>query len=411
MWVTVTPPINSIDAEIQIPGSKSISNRLLIIRAFCEEKFEIENLSTSDDTRILNELINSDSKNQNTGAGGTTFRFLLALRALQGKEITLSGSKEFNTRPISPLVNALRELGASITYLEKDGFAPVKVNASKMNGGKILIDANVSSQFVSALMMISPYLDGGLEILLTGNPVSVSYIFMTASLMKEFSVDVQLENNSIQIKQGNYLARKYSCTPDWTSASYWYGLISCTNESKIKLINLSTDKFQGDSILEVWMQQFSVHSHHVNSDIVISNNNTIAIPPNEIDFTNNPDLSLALAVVAAVKGISIYFTGLSTLKIKETDRLFALKIELEKTGVHVLIDDNSLRLSGKADAIKIEKSTFNTYEDHRMAMALSILVTANAKVKIANPNVVSKSYPNYFDQLKNIGFGISYEGS
>ena len=255
-WVTVTAPTKSINVEIQIPGSKSISNRLLIIRQLCESKFKIENISTSDDTKFLESLLESTSEIQNCGAGGTTFRFLLALRALQGKEIILLGSKEFNLRPISPLVDALNELGASVEYLENNGFAPVKVHASKMHGGKIKVDSKVSSQFISALMLIAPYLEGGLEITLADQPVSFSFIEMTASIMSEFSIDVHIENKTIRILQGIYKSKDYECSPDWTSASYWYGIIACIQNSQINLVNLSKDKIQGDVILKKWMKLF-----------------------------------------------------------------------------------------------------------------------------------------------------------
>ncbi len=408
-WVTVTAPTKPILAEIQIPGSKSISNRLLIIQQLCESKFKIENLSISDDTKFLESLLESDFEIQNCGAGGTTFRFLLALRALQGKTVILSGSKEFKLRPISPLVDALNELGASIDYLKNNGFAPIRLNASKIHGGKIKIDSNISSQFVSALMLIAPYLKGGLEISFSENPVSFSYIEMTASIMKEFSVDVEFENNKINIPQGEYISKDYSCSPDWTSASYWYGIIACSIDSQINLVNLAKDKFQGDVILKIWMTLFGVKSVKDGDDILISNVNSEINTTINIDFTNNPDLSLALTVVAAVKGIPVHFTGLSTLKVKETDRLLALKMELEKTGVNILVDENSLKLFGIVDNEKISNTTFNTYEDHRIAMALSILATTLSPVKMENPDVVSKSYPNYFEELKNIGFEILYE--
>jgi len=408
-WVTVTAPTKPIHVAIKIPGSKSISNRLLIIHQLCESKFNIENLSTSDDTKFLESLLDSSSEIQNCGAGGTTFRFLLALRALQGKEVILTGSKEFNLRPIGPLVDALNELGGSIAYLEKHGFAPVKINASQLHGGRLNIASNVSSQFISALMLITPYLNGGLEINFTENPVSFSYIEMTASIMKEFSVDVKFEKNKINIPQGDYKPKDYDCPPDWTSASYWYGIIACSNDSQINLVNLAKDKFQGDVILNKLMTLFGVNSVEKGNDILLSNKNALTSTPIQFDCTNNPDLSLALTVVAAIKGIPVHFTGLSTLKVKETDRLLALKMELEKTGVNILIDENSLKLFGQVNNDKISIATFNTYEDHRMAMALSILATTNSTVKIENPNVVNKSYPNYFDELKSIGFGILYD--
>jgi 3-phosphoshikimate 1-carboxyvinyltransferase len=392
-----------IEGVVEISSSKSISNRVLIIQELCDEKFEIFNLSLADDTQLLEELISSKSIDLNCGAGGTTFRFLLALSVLKKKEVVLSGTPRLNERPIAPLLKSLTELGARFTYLNKPGFPPLKIIPSEIYGGIVEVDASVSSQFVSALMLIAPKINRGLQIKLQGNLISSSYVRMTAGIMKHFGVNPVFVKQQINITESNYKPVDITIPSDWSNAAYWYAMVACSKKSIIRIKNLANKKWQEDVILIEWMKDFGVNTTIEGSDLILENNNVITNEDFEIDLTDHPDLAQPICFMAAIKGIGITLSGLSTLRGKETDRLRALKTELEKTGVTVYINEDSISLKGKVNVSRINQTVFETYDDHRMAMSISILVATSATVTMNNPDVVSKSYPDFFKQLNAIG--------
>lgn len=392
-----------LDGIIEISSSKSISNRVLIIQDLCEEKFEIKNLSPSDDTQLLKELLNSKGDDLYCGAGGTTFRFLLALSVLKKREVVLRGTTRLNERPIAPLLKSLGELGARFTYLNKPGFPPLKVIPSEIYGGMVEVDASVSSQFVSALMLIAPKVKRGLQIKLQGNLISSSYVRMTAGIMKHFGVNPLFIKQQINIPESDYKATDITIPSDWSNAAYWYALVACTKKSSIRVKNHANKKWQEDVILIEWMKDFGVNTTIDGSDLILERSNVTINEDYEIDLTDHPDLAQPICFMAAVKGIGITLSGLSTLRGKETDRLRALKTELEKTGVVVYINDDSISINGKLNISKINNAIFETYDDHRMAMSISILAVTGATITINNPDVVSKSYPDFFKQLNAIG--------
>ena len=403
--IQILPATKLASATIHLPGSKSIANRILIMRELTDAPIRISNLPDSDDVRLLNNILKNAADIEDCGAGGTTFRFLLALRAFQGKKVLLTGSEQLMQRPVVPLVKALRELGAVLRFTGVKGFPPISILAAEMKGGYISIDSDVSSQFISALMLIAPFLPGGLEIKLKGKPVSISYIMMTASLMKKFGAEVQMKGELITISEGNYNEQDFSIPPDWSAASYFYGMAACYPGCNLKLHNLTEDGLQGDAILVELMKSFGVETKFTTNGATIRSEG-VSADYFTFDFSNCPDLAQTIAVVAAVKGIAASLTGLSTLRVKETDRLTALKIELEKTGVRVTITNSTIAITGKANPQKISAAIFETYNDHRMAMSLSILAASGATVSVANSGAVTKSFPDFWNQLTKLGIKV-----
>jgi len=393
------------DVAVDLPTSKSISNRLLIIQALSEEHFEIKNLSTADDTVLLQELLNSKTDTLDCGMGGTTMRFLLSYLVLKGDNRIITGHSRLKERPIKELLLALENLGAKFHYLEKEFSLPLRIVQSISTGGTVTIDASISSQFVSSLMLIAPYLQNGLTINFSGSTVSSSYIYMTANLMKQYGVDVASNTNSITIPESKYKAKEVTVNGDWSSAAFMYGICALIPNSKIDLLNLKLDRLQGDEALVDIMRNFGVSTTITQYGIQIRN----CLPTNEIselDLINNPDLLPALAVLAFCKGMKIEFTGLQTLVGKESNRLEAIQTELKKLNADIQITDSTLKVNSKLDLKNLENIIFDTYNDHRLAMAFSLFAVFNQPITINNPTVVSKSFPLYFDVLNELGFKI-----
>jgi 3-phosphoshikimate 1-carboxyvinyltransferase len=393
------------DVKVVLPTSKSISNRLLIIQALCEEQFEINNLSNADDTVLLQELLNSKADTLDCGMGGTTMRFLLSYLALRGDTRITNGHSRLKERPIKELLLALESLGAKFHYLEKEFSLPLRIEQGISTGGAVTIDASVSSQFISSLMLIAPYLKNGLTINFTTNTVSSSYIYMTANLMKHYGVDAISNSNSIAILESKYIAKEVTVNGDWSSAAFIYGICALIPNSKIEFTNLKLDILQGDEALVDIMLNFGVSTAITQNGIQIEN----CLPTNEIsklDLINNPDLLPALAVLAFCKGMKIEFTGLQTLIGKESNRLAAIQTELKKLNADIQISDSTLKVNSKLEAEKLKNIVFDTYNDHRLAMAFSLFAVFNQPITINNPTVVSKSFPKYFDVLNELGFNI-----
>lgn len=385
---------------IQLPFSKSISNRLLIINKIANSDLVIDNLSDADDTRILKQLLESDAKEVNCGLGGTSIRFFLAYCYLINREVVVSGEDALNNRPIKPLVDALRQLGATIDYLVNEGFPPVHLKHTEIKSNEVRFDSNISSQFVSALLMIGPALPNGLIIDLPINQVSFSYIHMTIALMRMNRVDVAINENKISVNHQNYKPVAYKVSADWSAAIYWIGFIAISGEGKVLLNELIIENLQGDEALLNWLPHFGITHSLTEEGIVFEKSEAAIVNELTLDLSDSPDLAQPLAVIGAALGIKTTLTGLSTLKHKETDRIDAIAIELRKCGVNCVVNNDSLEISGKVNKTTLANIVFDTYNDHRMAMSLSMLVALGDPVILNNPEVVSKSYPLFFEELK-----------
>ena len=410
----------SIKGEITLDGSKSISNRALILRALCEDDFSIDKISTSKDTRTLEKLLKEFTAQKkeevvelNTGHAGTTFRFLTGYLAAQKGTQILTGSARMKQRPIGILVDALRELGAEIEYLENDGYPPLKISKPKNNfsNNKLTIAANTSSQYISSLLMLAPTLPNGLELTLDGKIVSVPYIQMTLKLMEEFGIQSTWKGNTISIHPQKYQGQNFVVEADWSAASYYFSLAALADEVDLQLNGLFEKSTQGDAAIVKMMTQFGIESTFNENGIHLKKSGTTPTQMFEYDYLECPDIAQTLAVICGGLGTMGLFTGLDTLSIKETDRIAALQNELMK--VQVFFSKLPPKFSKKSDKIfymtegkaTLEEPTFATYEDHRMAMAFAPLALLG-KVNIEKPMVVEKSYPNFWKDLESLGFEV-----
>lgn len=404
--IRVEMPLSPVKGTVDLPSSKSISNRALVIRSLCKDSFTLSALSDADDTTVLEKLLRQTGPVDDAGAGGTTFRFLLALRAFQQHQGVITGTLRLQERPVGILVDTLRDMGARMDYLQRDGYPPLQLNGGALCGGAYTLDGSVSSQFVSALMLIGPCLAGGLVLERSGRMVSSSYVEMTAALMRRFGVEVIINDRVIVVPEAAYVAKDYTVEADWSAAVFFYAMAALLPGSSMLLNRLSLSDIQADARLAVWMEEWGVRSVQEEGGVRISSS---GIPDREFeyDFLNNPDLAQAFAVMAAVSGKPVSITGLSTLRDKETDRLMALKTELSAAGAVVEISDDSLAVSGSVKAECIAGHVFPSYHDHRMVMALSLLACTGTPVLLQNPEHVSKSFPGYFEMLKKLKAKIS----
>lgn len=408
MVVRLHHPSKILHGNIRIGGSKSISNRVLIIRALSGDPFPVNGLSEADDTFRLQSLMASGDDLLDAGDGGTTFRFLLAYLCLKGRACTLTGSANLQKRPVGPLVDALCTLGADIVYLSRDGYPPLQIRPSKL-GEKthhIPIRADVSSQFISALLMIGPYLPEGLIIDLEGNLVSKPYIEMTIRMMKYFGAYVESDPHRITIHPSEYQPRSFQVEPDYSSASYYYGFAALADDAEIRLEGFTEESIQGDSVIVKWMENFDIRSTFKDEDLIIRKTGGLKPYKPVWDFSDHPDLFQTMSVICAGSGVHATFRGLHNLKIKETNRLQAMTDELRKAGVDLLPvagESSSMTLDGKADLF--DEPVFESHGDHRMAMALAIL-GMQGTIEISDAEVVSKSYPGFWDDLLKVGFEV-----
>lgn len=401
-------------SQIKISGSKSETNRLLLLQALYPE-IQIENASNSDDSQVMqkallqSKIVNHQSQIINVGHAGTAMRFLTAYFAQkENSEVVLTGSTRMKERPIKILVDALRQLGADISYLENDGFPPLKIIGKKLKGTKISLPANVSSQYVSALLLIAPKLENGLELTLEGEITSVPYIKMTLALLNEIGVKTSFEKNIIRVDKlptSNF--QLLTVESDWSSASYWYSIIALSEiDTKITLSSFKKNSLQGDSVLVEIYKNFGVET-------IFNKDNTITISKSKINnqkslicnLQSSPDIAQTIAVTCFGLGIECQLTGLHTLKIKETDRLQALKNELEKFKVNISVTNDALFLRHSSPPLEGLGEAIVTYQDHRMAMAFAPLAVITPII-IENAEVVSKSYPDFWNDLKKVGFQI-----
>ena len=392
--------------EINLNSSKSESNRLLIIKSLSDDNIKLSNLSKANDTILLNKLIKLNSNSiWDAEDAGTTMRFLTSYLALQKEKVILTGTERMKKRPIKILVDALEEIGAKIEYQEKKGYPPLIINKKiSQNKNSISIRGDISSQYISSLLMIAPILKNGLIIKIISPFYSKPYVMMTLNLMKKFGINYEISKDSISIKNQKYKEASYKVESDWSAASYWYSFLSINKMFKeIRLIGLRKDSFQGDQIIKKIMSLFNVETHY-DEDGVILRKKDLSYDYLELDFKDCPDLAQTILVIAAFHKTKLKLYGVESLKIKETDRLLAMKIELNKIGVN-FFDDNGIWTLERRNKPFPNKVSIDTYEDHRMAMAFAPLAT-ELDLTINNPGVVNKSYPSYWDDMKKAGYKI-----
>lgn len=391
---------------IKITGSKSESNRLLLLQALYPQ-ISITNVSNSDDSVLMQKALVSDESVVDIHHAGTAMRFLTAYLAIQeGREVEITGSSRMKERPIKILIDALKSIGADITYLENEGYPPLKIVGKKLTKHKVELEANVSSQYISALLLIASKLDNGLELTLNGTITSVPYIKMTLSLLNDIGIETRFVGNKISVKPHPLSLKKQTVTveSDWSSASYFYSLIALSAVgTEITISSYKKESLQGDSVLSEIYKNFGVDTFYDRQSIRLVKTEATQASRYEFHLSDAPDIAQTIAVTAFGLGLECFMTGLHTLKIKETDRLVALKTELEKLGAHIDITSESLRLKS-AETIN-ENISIATYNDHRMAMAFAPL-GLKTTLTIENADVVSKSYPQFWDDFREIGFSL-----
>lgn len=392
--------------EIRISGSKSETNRLLLLQALYPQ-LKIENASNSDDSEVIKKALQSVVKSGaiNVHHAGTAMRFLTSFYAIQdGMEVVISGSDRMHERPIKILVDALNQLGSNISYVCEEGFPPLKIFGKKLQGNKVVINANVSSQYITSLMLIGSSLPNGLEIELEGSITSAPYIKMTLSVLQSLGIKAEFNNKTISIPTTKKLTTdNFVVESDWSSASYYYSLMALSEiNTQLTLSYFKQNSLQGDSILTEIYQNFGVQTTFIDNKIILKKVENPSIKVINLNLNNAPDIAQTIIVTCLGLGITCNLTGLHTLKIKETDRLQALKNELEKFGAFVSITEDSIQLNNSVN-FKKESISIETYQDHRMAMAFSPLVIKQGLL-IKNADVVSKSYPDFWKDLHCLGF-------
>lgn len=382
----ISHPTKVVNCEIDLPSSKSISNRLLIIKALCKEMFLIENLSESDDTILLKNALESKEKTIDVSHAGSSFRFLTSFLSIQkGKEFFLTGSDRMKERPIRELVNSLQVLGAKIEYLEKENFPPLKIIGTEIDGGESEIDGTISSQFISSLLLIAPNLRNGLILKIKGELVSKPYVLMTLKLMREFGINWTWNKDVITILKQEYVAKNYRVESDWSAATFWFQSASLSEKCKIILRGLNKESIQGDSACKEIFKDLGVDTVFKNGNLILEKNKRIS-PSETYNLIETPDIYQSLKCTLFALNKDSAFTGIQTLNKKETDRITAVENELLKLNTPKIIE---------------------TYNDHRMAMSFAPLSLKFGELQIHNPEVISKSYPNYWKDLKKGGFKIS----
>ena len=412
MKIRITPPAN-INAQIMLPASKSISNRALIINALANGTHPLENLSDCDDTQVMLRALQAQpGETIDIMAAGTAMRFLTAYLSVTPGDRIITGTQRMKQRPIGILVDALRELGANIEYVEKEGFPPLRIQGTTLTKSHISLPGNISSQYISALLMIAPTLKNGLQVTLTGDIISRPYIDLTLQLMKDFGAQASwLNDHELKVEPQPYRSTPYYIEGDWSAASYWHEIVALSKDATITLPSLFRKSYQGDSKMADQFAQLGARTSYKENGITILKPKMVDISQAihvNLDFTNQPDLAQTFVVTCALQNITFRFTGLQTLKIKETDRITALICEMKKLG-YVLHEAEDSILYWDGERCERSGEAIDTYEDHRMAMAFAPACLVLPDICINNPHVVSKSYPRYWDDLKAAGFIIEEE--
>ena len=405
MQIKVTAPAK-IHTTIQLPSSKSISNRALIINALGHGTHQPENLSDCDDTRVMVRALNDDKETIDIMAAGTAMRFLTAYLSVTPGTRIITGTQRMQQRPIQVLVNALRELGADIEYVANDGFPPLRITGRKFEKDTISLPGNVSSQYISALLMIAPVLTNGLTIRLTGDIISRPYINLTLQLMNDFGVCAEwTDGHQLKVEPQVYHSIPLYVESDWSAASYWYQIVALSKEAEVTLPGLFKESYQGDSQVAGIFRSLGVETIYEDQTVTLKKSGN-AIERLDYDFINQPDLAQTFVVTCALLNIPFRFSGLQSLKIKETDRMAALITEMRKLG-YILRETDGAVLSWEGERCSAEEHpAIDTYEDHRMAMAFAPACLTLPEILINNPQVVSKSYPHYWEDLRQAGFII-----
>ena len=412
------------NTQLNISGSKSETNRLLLLQALFPN-IQLENTSNSDDSEVMTKALNSNDEVLDIHHAGTAMRFLTAYFSIQeGREVVLTGSQRMQERPIKILVDALKQLGAQITYEKNDGYPPIRIKGEKITKNQVTLQANVSSQYISALLLIASKLENGIELTLEGEITSIPYIQMTLALLNEIGIKTQFEGNIIKVESQKSKVeiniqhptpntQHLTVESDWSSASYHYSIVALSPVgTQITLSSYKSNSLQGDSELANIYKSFGVETTFDNNQIHLKKQSTIISDPkpntqhptpNTFDLTKTPDIAQTIAVTCFGLGIGCHLTGLHTLKIKETDRLEALRVELSKLGAAISVTDVDLTLQPRTQIHS--NITIATYNDHRMAMAFAPLALL-VPIQIQNAEVVSKSYPQFWSDLKQLGFSI-----
>ena len=410
------------NSQLKITGSKSETNRLLLLQALYPNII-LENTSNSDDSEVMIQALQNlqhETRNPqqiDVHHAGTAMRFLTAYFAIQeGKEIVLTGSSRMKERPIKIVVEALQQLGAEITYEENVGFPPLRIKGKKLTNNKVTLDANISSQYISALLLIAPKLENGLELTLQGEITSVPYIKMTLALLNEIGVETSFDGNKITVCHAELVSASHlEVESDWSSASYWYSIIALSKiGTQITLSSYKINSLQGDAALVEIYKSFGVETVLASNEIILHKVNNLKPETLNFKLSDSPDIAQTIAVTCFGLGVGCHLTGLHTLKIKETDRLEALKTELSKFGATISVTNDSLQLLAhnlfdgeySPPLEGYPQGGVATYQDHRMAMAFAPLAL-KVPITIENAEVVSKSYPTFWEDLKSFGFQIS----
>ena len=399
----------TLQATITLPSSKSICNRALIIAALSGRQTQLENLSDCDDTRVLVRAMQSEDNVIDVMAAGTAMRFSTAYFSTVPGTRILTGTARMRQRPIGVLVNALRQLGAQVAYTEEEGFPPLRITGSSLKGGAISLPANVSSQYISALLMVGPTLREGLQLHLEGSILSRPYIDMTIALMRQFGAVMEwTDDATICVAPQPYRPLKeFRVESDWSAASYWYELVALSPdpEARIVLPYLFENSLQGDSRIREFFTPLGVHTDFTAEGVVLTKRKAETTEVFKLDLSEQPDLAQTLVVTCAMLHQPFHFTGLQTLKIKETDRIAALRTELQKIGICIEAANDSELFCKEFGATELPPNAFisiDTYDDHRMAMAFAPCALRYPLLRINHPEVVSKSYPSFWQHLKSL---------
>ena len=405
MQLSLAHASKEIQGKLTITGSKSETNRLLLLQALYPE-LAIENKSNSDDSVAMEHALVSNENLKDIHHAGTAMRFLTAYFATKNESsIVLTGSQRMQERPIALLVDALRSLGADINYTKEEGYPPLEIIGKDLAGGKVSLPANISSQYISALLLIAPRLKQGLELELEGEITSLPYIKMTLALLKRVGITSTFEGKIIRIPNQEDISNPaQTVESDWSSASYWFSAIALCDKGEVELLNYREDSLQGDAVLRDIYAQLGVESKFNGSKLLLRKKENFVLPTSlELDLVEAPDIAQTIAVSCYGLGVACHLSGLHTLKIKETDRLVALENELSKLGASITIDEKSLRLAG-TQSFQANQA-IDTYHDHRMAMAFAPLAL-KVPLSINDAGVVSKSYPSFWEDMKTTGYQV-----
>ena len=397
-----------IEGEIDLPASKSISNRVLLLNALCATPGRLSNLAQCDDTdAVLSALAQPDASEVNIGAAGTAMRFLTAYFATrEGREVVIDGTERMRQRPIGVLVDALRQLGADIEYVEAEGYPPLKITGTRLHGGALTVSGSVSSQYITAILLIAPVI-GGIALTIEGEIMSRPYIDMTLALMARYGVKTEWRENVIHVPAGEYTALDFTVEADWSAASYWWAMQAIVPQSRITLKGLELQSLQGDSRIAELMSQMGVMGNWCGRYLDLRSNGGVGCCCSTFaDLSGTPDIAQTLVVMLCLMGRPFRITGLRTLRIKETDRLEALRIELRKLGYVVKVEgDDAISWHFETTAAETAPH-ISTYHDHRMAMAFAPAAIRFPGLIIDDAQVVSKSYPLFWEHLRQAGFKI-----